>query len=340
MQRIALMLGLIAYPACDAERRPDATVQATGSDPVDRDASAADLYFELVRLHSLGLVSAERMNGLQVVLDDVELAASGSDRIREEREAIAAVLRCSLRELKETDPELTDGLEAREYARRLHRRGVVVSQDLSEATLVIAGLVGVPTSKGELALVLALPAGGHLVAKVANVAFKRALLALRKARSLDHLLLESERFGLQLRIAHSSTELASTISGRPVDEALLARIKAAFERQGGQIVQNADVDRYLRMRGAEAVTDNAKQFLLTSRPSTSAVFEELIHTAQHRTGKFNALVEQLGHKEAERLLEIEAGEKLVRNAKAWGIPEEETRQTAERLARLKAKGGR
>lgn len=326
--------------ACDAERLPDATAWATGSDPIDRNASAEDLYFELVCLRSLGLVSAERMSGLHVVLDDLELAVSGSERDRDMREAIASVLRRTLRELANTEPDLADGLEAREYVRRLHRRGVAASQDLSELTLVVAGLLGVPTSKGELALVVALPAGGHLVVKVASMSVKRALLALRKATSLDHLILGAERFGLHLQIARSSTELASTISGRPVDEALLARIKAAFERQGGKILQNADVDRYLAMRGAEAVTDNAKQFLLTSRPTTSAVFEELIHTAQHRTGRFNALVDRLGHREAERVLEIEAAEKLIRNAKAWGIPEEETRQTAERLAKLKAEGGR
>jgi hypothetical protein len=100
------------------------------------------------------------------------------------------------------------------------------------------------------------------------------------------------------------------------------------------------VDRYLELRGAEAVTDHAKQVLFTARPSTSAVFEELIHTAQHRTGRWDALVDQVGNAEATRIMEIEAAEKLIRNAKAWGIPEEETRQTAARIAGLKSAGAR
>lgn len=94
------------------------------------------------------------------------------------------------------------------------------------------------------------------------------------------------------------------------------------------------------MRGVEALTYNEKLVILKTKPCASDVFEELIHTAQHRSGRWGALVDRVGNVEAERLMEIEAAEKLIRNAKAWGIPEEETRQTAERLARLKAGGNR
>ena len=90
---------------------------------------------------------------------------------------------------------------------------------------------------------------------------------------------------------------ASTIGGQPIDAAALARMKAAFERSGGTILQGADIDEYLlwraRQMGASnvgGITDNAKQVLLPTNPSRSAVFEEFIHTAQHRTGKVNRLV--------------------------------------------------
>jgi hypothetical protein len=333
------IFALLTALACDAGRWPDTTNPPNAPDPVDRNAAAEDLYFELARLHSLGLVTSERMEALQASLDRLEVDPNVADRARVTREAIASMLRRTLGELRRTDPELVDGMEGREYARRLHRQGVVVSQDLSEVTLVIAGLLGTPTSKGELALVALMPAGGYLVGKIANVAFKRAVFLLRRTRTVDELVMASERLGVQFRVARGSQELASTISGRPMDEKLFARIKAAFERQGGIFLQSADVDRYLKMHGAEAITDNAKQILFPSRPTTSAVFEELIHTAQFRTGKFNALVDQVGVAEAKRTLEIEAAEKLIRNAKAWSIPEEETRETAARLARLKAGGG-
>jgi len=153
-----LVLGLITGLACDADRLPDSTVPGAGADPIDRNASTEDLYFEFVRLHSLGLVSAERMDALQIALDDLELGED-NDRERSRREVIASILRRTLGELAKSDPELAEGMEARDYARRLHRRGVVVSQDLGEVTLVVAGLLGVPTSKGELVLVAALPVG-------------------------------------------------------------------------------------------------------------------------------------------------------------------------------------
>ena len=61
------------------------------------------------------------------------------------------------------------------------------------------------------------------------------------------------------------------------------------------------------------------------------MFEEFIHTAQHRTGRFNEVISKYGNKRGEALLEIEAAEKLIRNRRAWQIPNSETRATIERL---------
>ena len=123
-------------------------------------------------------------------------------------------------------------------------------------------------------------------------------------------------------------------------------MKAAFERSGGTILQGADIDEYLlwraRQMGASNVgglTDNAKQVLLPTNPSRSAVFEEFIHTAQNRTGKVNRLIEQFGNAEAERLLEIEAAEKLIRNRGPWGLPNDEVRAAIDHLRRLRGQAG-
>ena len=70
--------------------------------------------------------------------------------------------------------------------------------------------------------------------------------------------------------------MASEIAGEAMDPARFAKIKAAFTRNGGVIDQGADAQAYLRMRGAEGLTFDAKTVLLPARPPTSAVFEEMI----------------------------------------------------------------
>ncbi len=87
------------------------------------------------------------------------------------------------------------------------------------------------------------------------------------------------------------------------------------------------------------VTHNAKEVLLPTNATRTAVFEEFIHTAQFRTGKFNQLIEQFGNAEAERLLEIEAAERLIQNQKAWGLPQNEIDAVVKRLAQLRNQGG-
>lgn len=123
-----------------------------------------------------------------------------------------------------------------------------------------------------------------------------------------------------------------------MDAAQFSRMKSAFERNGGTIFQNSEVDGYLSWRGVEAVTDNSKQILFSSNPSRSAVFEEFIHTSQHRRGLFNDYVGRYGNYEAERLLEIQAAEKLIGNRAAYGISNAETRQTIARLRALRQGG--
>jgi hypothetical protein len=89
------------------------------------------------------------------------------------------------------------------------------------------------------------------------------------------------------------------------------------------------------LRQAEGLTFDSKTILLPDRPSTSSVFEEFIHATQHRTGRFNQAVDQFGNARAIDMMEIEAAEKLIRNRRAWGIPNAETRQTIERLRGLR-----
>jgi thiazole synthase ThiGH ThiG subunit len=68
---------------------------------------------------------------------------------------------------------------------------------------------------------------------------------------------------------------------------------------------------------------NQNVIFLRPNPSTSSVYEELIHTAQLRRGM---------DRETQWLeMEIEAAQKLIRFADAYKIPASETQQTMYRL---------
>jgi hypothetical protein len=152
---------------------------------------------------------------------------------------------------------------------------------------------------------------------------------------------------LARRYTTPKQELASTIGGEAINAAEFAKIKAAFEKNGGSILQNADVDAYLLWRAKQmgasnvgGLTHNAKEILLPTNATRTAVFEELIHTAQFRTGKVKKLIERFGNAGAERLLEIEAAEKLIQNQRAWQLPQSEIDEVAKRLEQLRKQGGK
>ncbi|WP_412847874.1 hypothetical protein [Brevibacillus sp. 179-C9.3 HS] len=115
-----------------------------------------------------------------------------------------------------------------------------------------------------------------------------------------------------------------------MDPAKFDRMKKAFEKQGGIIDQSEEAIRYLNYRGAEAVTWNEKTIQLRQNPTTSAVFEEFIHTAQYRTGKIPDQTRR-----TVLTVEIEAAEKLIKYRKAYGIANIETRDTINRLRDLR-----
>ena len=119
-----------------------------------------------------------------------------------------------------------------------------------------------------------------------------------------------------------------------MDERRFERIKTAFERRGGMIISSPDIDRRLNNVGAEASTLNQSTILLKSGriPSASAMFEELIHSAQYRTGRAT------GDNWVD--MEIEAKAMLIRNQIAYGITDEEHRITLMQLEELRRmKGG-
>lgn len=116
-----------------------------------------------------------------------------------------------------------------------------------------------------------------------------------------------------------------------MDPGRFAKMKAAFERQGGIIDQGAEARRLLNSRGANALTYNETTIVMRPDPTTTEVFEEFIHVGQFRRGRIT--------QGEDVFAEMEALEKLIRNRKAYGIPNSETRQTIQRLRMLRTPDG-
>jgi hypothetical protein len=116
--------------------------------------------------------------------------------------------------------------------------------------------------------------------------------------------------------------LYSSIGGEAMDPALFNRIQSAFERKPGRVMaSNPASELHLgpnRLIEGETLSQNV--IALRMNPSTSSVYEELIHTAQLRRGMTDVVQ-----------MEIEAAQKLIRFADRYKIPASETAATIERL---------
>lgn len=108
---------------------------------------------------------------------------------------------------------------------------------------------------------------------------------------------------------------------------LFQRIKTRFESLGGIIDQSDEAQRYLRSRQAEAATFNHTTIILKPHPTNAEVFEELIHTAQYRSGRAR------GDNVYE--MEIEAIEKLLRCRVPYKLTAIDVAQLTNRLNNLR-----
>ena len=132
-------------------------------------------------------------------------------------------------------------------------------------------------------------------------------------------------------IAANSGRIYSEIGGNGMDPAMFDRIQTAFQKQPGRVMaSNAGSELHLGPNlKIEGETLSQNVIMLRMNPSTSSVYEELIHTAQLRRGMDpkTQLVE----------MEIQAAQKLLKFADKYKIPAAESAETARRL--LKLQGG-
>ena len=132
-------------------------------------------------------------------------------------------------------------------------------------------------------------------------------------------------------------ELFSTIIGKPINASLLKKLQKEFEDLGGALLYNDESFEYIASRekaegvAIEAITFNEELILLNKSATTSAVYEELIHATQYRTGKYDNWVEKYGNEIAKNLMEKEAAVELIERAVEWKLPTEEIKLVKERL---------
>ncbi len=116
-------------------------------------------------------------------------------------------------------------------------------------------------------------------------------------------------------------EINGVSIGEPMPEEQFSRIKKRAETIGILILSDEDSERYVLSRGAEGITLNANTVCLMRNPSRVAVFEELIHTSQYRSGKIDGTPLSIAR------AEVEAKTKILRNAKAYNLTKTEINTT-------------
>ncbi|WP_449386727.1 hypothetical protein [Chryseobacterium lineare] len=132
-------------------------------------------------------------------------------------------------------------------------------------------------------------------------------------------------------------ELFSKIVGKPISKELLRELQDEFKKLGGDLVYDKNSFEYIASREKvyneeiEALTFNEELIYLNKNATTSAVYEELIHAEQFRSGKYNDWVNKYNNIIAENLMEKEAAEELLENATKWNLPKEEVKLIKERL---------
>lgn len=111
----------------------------------------------------------------------------------------------------------------------------------------------------------------------------------------------------------------------PMPKKQLQKIVKGFKKNGGIIRMDAETDEFLKRRKSEGITYNATTILLKQNSGRAAVFEELIHSAQYKSGRND------GSTKARLLCEIEAQEKLLKYQNTYKLTTAEIELTEHNL---------
>ncbi|HVA45606.1 MAG TPA: hypothetical protein VNH11_04395 [Pirellulales bacterium] len=119
--------------------------------------------------------------------------------------------------------------------------------------------------------------------------------------------------------------------GRGLSQPEVDAITAAFRAAGGLVDQSPDAQQYLKTRKAGGLTLNEQTILLPAKPTRTAVFEELVHAEQFRSGV--TIEADTG---GVLRFEAEAAEILIRHRHTWQLPRDELRQVIANLRNIRA----
>ncbi|MDX1964504.1 MAG: pre-toxin TG domain-containing protein [Pirellulales bacterium] len=126
-----------------------------------------------------------------------------------------------------------------------------------------------------------------------------------------------------------------------MDRRRYEQMKKAFESNagkkrggGGEIWDDEDAAMHLFSTngpGTLGSSEGLGKIILCPNAPTFSVFEEFIHNTQRRTGRYQKWIEEFGKPKADLLAEIEAAQKLIKNANSWGISKNEVEIITGRL---------
>ena len=132
--------------------------------------------------------------------------------------------------------------------------------------------------------------------------------------------------------SESYRHLVPEIPYKPVSEERYNQLIIPLKKMGVTIHRGGEVDRYLKMRGAEADTIGKYDVFFLEKVSISAILEETHHVRQNQRG-FNDDKEFVLRS---ILNEIDAKKYLLRVAVKYGIPREEIEATRIQLEEYEA----
>ncbi|MDR2749670.1 MAG: hypothetical protein LBC41_03320 [Clostridiales bacterium] len=104
----------------------------------------------------------------------------------------------------------------------------------------------------------------------------------------------------------------------PMKRSDFLKIKAQFEKRGGHILQGPQASLILDSQGANGATSlDGKTIFLRDNPAASTVYEELAHSRQLSSGRFDGTLECL------LALEVEAKALILWRSKSLGLSDAE-----------------
>ncbi|WNG30873.1 hypothetical protein F0U62_47805 [Cystobacter fuscus] len=251
-------------------------------------ASADDLYFEVLRLHDRGFIPSARFDSLRRSIHEQARGLSEQQARETCRTLLISFLRRTLRESSsgEHSGELAAELEVRGHTRQMYQAGVREAQQYAEATVLLAGVLGMPTSKGEAVLMVATAGRGFVLVKL-KVALKRVPLLLRELTGAAEVVHWARNHGH--RVQHLADEAA---------------LRAALKAEGGELTEAATALLYKSAAEGAATREVATQVARAWRFSRRSADEVAV---------LARAVRHLGH---ERAAQVEA---LWRRAAGGGL---------------------